>query len=707
MFIGAHPDDDGGIMGTFARYILDEGYKGTVITLTGGEGGGNATGRETGRSLGLIREEEERRSLNLIGVHSPRFAGLHDFYFTLSAEETLEKWGGDSFVCDVVRDVRLQRPEVIVTMWPGPGTHGQHQMAARAATLAFEHAGDPNFCPDLTNKEFLPPFTPLKLYYYPNDAKSATVAIPTGDYSRSARMRYADLKELALTNYRTQGYDQFRVIPAKEAAPERFMLVRSRVPVPETETHLLEGAVKDAATSPAGVRLEVTPAAYQVGQGGSVDVTVRFFNATPQPMQGAALSLAVPEGFTVTPVSGADVGTLEAGKEATAVFRVSATAGAAIDQDARLTARYSAQQGGRTLGGANQAHVRAVAGVQVSFKPTFDVAAYQDFARQTHTEWVIGSLPTRLPLIIGQDNEVALQVTNRGGSAARGTVTLELPKGITASGNLAYDLEAGKSAELKVTLNVDPSVLPEGRQSALVPLKAGGQGISGDLANVYALPALTLPRVTGAPKIDGDLSDMAQLAQGRINPVDLWWRKQPDSAADSSANFFAGWDADFLYVGVRVNDDAVVCNIAPDDVKAQLRSDAVGVTVDPSGASRDTSTTLMAAAFPCTTAGFGARGFRDADANQGLMEDTAPGMEVASRRTDTGYDIEFKIPWKAMPSQPQPGSTLGLNVVVYDGDLKDARVGANISESGLAWAAFSWGGKQALPYLWPRVTLGQ
>ncbi len=44
---------------------------------------------------------------------------------------------------------------------------------------------------------------------------------------------------------------------------------------------------------------------------------------------------------------------------------------------------------------------------------------------------------------------------------------------------------------------------------------------------------------------------------------------------------------------------------------------------------------------------------------------------------------------------------------MYDGDQADARVGANISQSGLAWASFSWGGKQALPYLWPRVTLGK
>ena len=73
----------------------------------------------------------------------------------------------------------------------------------------------------------------------------------------------------------------------------------------------------------------------------------------------------------------------------------------------------------------------------------------------------------------------------------------------------------------------------------------------------------------------------------------------------------------YLYVGVRIMDDVVVCNIAPDDIRAQLRSDAVGITVDPSGSSRDTSTVMQAAAFPCTTEGFGACGFRDADANQG------------------------------------------------------------------------------------------
>ena len=77
-----------------------------VITLTGGEGGGNAIGRESGPALGLIRQEEERRSLAIIGVASPQFIGLQDFYFTLSAEEVQKHWG-DTWLCDVVRRVRL------------------------------------------------------------------------------------------------------------------------------------------------------------------------------------------------------------------------------------------------------------------------------------------------------------------------------------------------------------------------------------------------------------------------------------------------------------------------------------------------------------------------------------------------------------------------------------------------------------------------
>ena len=217
----------------------------------------------------------------MVGVDSPHWLGLSDFYFTLSAEETLKMWGGDAFVCDVVRLVRLRRPEIILTMWPGPGTHGNHQEAARAATVAFEKAGDSSFCSEQITGEYLEPFTPLKLYYYPNDAADTTLEIPTDTMSRSADMTYADLRALAQREYRTQGWDQFRTIPVEDPGPERFMLVRSRVPVRSQESSLLEGALEPAGSSPAGIRLEVLPDSYEAGRGVALPVRVALTNGKP------------------------------------------------------------------------------------------------------------------------------------------------------------------------------------------------------------------------------------------------------------------------------------------------------------------------------------------------------------------------------------------------------------------------------------------
>ncbi len=698
MFVGAHPDDDTGILATFARYLLDEGFRGTVLTATGGDGGGNAIGNEAGPSLALIRKEEERRALALVGVDSPSFLALPDFYFTLSAEEAGRKWG-KAFVCDVVRHVRLERPEVIVTMWPGPGTHGQHQMAARAATIAFEKASDPAFCAELSEREFLRPFTPLKLYYYDRGGPTA-VEIPTTDYSKSLYRSYAEIKSLSVSMYRSQGFDRLASMPVEEPRPERFLLVRSRVPVSFPESHLLAGA------SARGVRMIVEPESFRTGVGVPLGVEVTLVNDGDSPLRDVEVSLEPPPEWTFDGSSWS--GSLAQGESATARFRVSPTTKAVLGRNQKLLARFQALARERPLRGENFAWIQAGAPVEVRFSPLFDVADYRRFAQETKTDWVIETLPTRVPAAIGRTNELKVEAFNASESRVTVTLELELPPGIELEEPVELELEAKSRAETSLRLRVDERVLPPLRHSAKVAMKLRARAFglaSEDVSEVYALPSLSIPRAATPPRIDGDLSDLHSFARGEISHEDLWWRRKPEGGADSSASFFLAYDSANLYAGVEVRDDVLVCNIAPDDVKAQLRSDAVGITVDPSGASRDTSTVLQAAAFPCTTEGFGARGFRDADANQGLMEETAPGMEAASRKLDHGYTLEVKIPWAVMPRAPRPGDEIGLNIVVYDGDAKDARVGANVSESGIAWAAFEWGGKQALPYLWPRVVL--
>jgi hypothetical protein len=431
-------------------------------------------------------------------------------------------------------------------------------------------------------------------------------------------------------------------------------------------------------------------------------------NGGKTPITDLEISLNLPLEWSLEGKASTD--SLGPGESATARFRVTPTAKAVLDRNQRLGASFRAREGERRVGGENFAWVQAGAPVEARFSPLFDVADYRKFARETRTDWVIETLPTRVPVVLGRTNEVKVEASNSSETGARVPLELELPPGIALEETVELTVAAKGRVEALLRLRVDERVLPPSRHSAKasVKMRARASGLaSEDVSEVYVLPTLAIPRTAEALRIDGDLSDLSRFARGEISHEDLWWRRKPEGPADSSATFFLAYDDANLYAGIEVRDDVVVCNIAPDDIKAQLRSDAVGITVDPTGASRDTSTTLQAAAFPCTTEGFGARGFRDADANQGLMEETAPGMEVASRKLEHGYTVEARIPWAAMPQRPRAGDEIGLNIVVYDGDAKDARVGANVSESGIAWAAFEWGGKQALPYLWPRVVLAR
>jgi hypothetical protein len=444
---------------------------------------------------------------------------------------------------------------------------------------------------------------------------------------------------------------------------------------------------------------------YRAPLGRWTAVTLTLANGSAEVLEDVELSLAG-DGWAVEPVGASAASRLAPGESLAASFRVQPGTQLAVDRNALLSGAWRGRAAGLAAAGASPLRRRPVAPLGVSFRPGFDVAGYRRFAWETDTEWVIESLPTRVPLVVGRVNEVTLDLSNRTEEAVAGGLALELPAGLRLVEPLRFEAPAGGRGELVARIEVLPAALPGGRRSARLPLAVSESGYgSRDAAEAFLLPAVVAPRVGTPPVIDGDLSDMAALAAIEIGPDDRWWRAAPEGADDLSASARLGWDARHLYLGASVRDQTVVCNIAPDDVRAQLRSDAVGVTIDPSGRSEDTSTTLQAAAFPCTTGGWGARAFRDADANQGPAGETAPGLQVAARRTAAGFDIEWAIPWAAMPSQPGAGDEIGLNLVLYDGDDAEARPGANISQTGLAWAAFEWGGKQALPYLWGRVRL--
>jgi len=145
LFTVAHPDDEASTLLTYLPHAL--GTDTTLLTLNRGEGGQNAIGPEQGAQLGILRSSELSAAMN---VEGPRlyFTRVVDFGFSKTLEETLEKWQGVELE-DMVRVIRMLRPQIVVNGWGGQKTgHGNHQDSGYQTPKAVEAAADPTKYPD-------------------------------------------------------------------------------------------------------------------------------------------------------------------------------------------------------------------------------------------------------------------------------------------------------------------------------------------------------------------------------------------------------------------------------------------------------------------------------------------------------------------------------------------------------------------------------
>lgn len=162
LMVTAHPDDeDGGMLAMQTRGL---GARGSLMTLTRGEGGQNAMSSDMYDELALLRTQELLTADLYYGVN--QFWGRAiDYGFSKTREEAIEKWGYDRTLSDVVRVIRMTRPLIVTSVFIGAPTdgHGNHQVAGQMAQEAFLAAGDPSRFPEQI-KEGLHPWSPLKVY---------------------------------------------------------------------------------------------------------------------------------------------------------------------------------------------------------------------------------------------------------------------------------------------------------------------------------------------------------------------------------------------------------------------------------------------------------------------------------------------------------------------------------------------------------------
>ena len=152
LYIAAHPDDEN--TRALAWFSLGEHAQTAYLSLTRGDGGQNLIGNELSEQLGVLRTQELLAARSFDGANQ-YFTRAVDFGYSKSAEESLEKWGNNEILSDVVLMIRKFRPDVIVTRFPPDkrAGHGHHTASAMLALEAFDKAADENFLP-LQVKEF-------------------------------------------------------------------------------------------------------------------------------------------------------------------------------------------------------------------------------------------------------------------------------------------------------------------------------------------------------------------------------------------------------------------------------------------------------------------------------------------------------------------------------------------------------------------------
>ncbi len=142
LYVAAHPDDEN--TGLLAYLANDRLLRAVYLSMTRGEGGQNLIGSEQAPWLGLIRTHELLGARSIDGAEQ-WFGRQRDFGFSKSPVETLNIWGKDDALADVVWAIRRLQPDVVITRFApdGKDTHGHHTASAQLALEAFALAANP------------------------------------------------------------------------------------------------------------------------------------------------------------------------------------------------------------------------------------------------------------------------------------------------------------------------------------------------------------------------------------------------------------------------------------------------------------------------------------------------------------------------------------------------------------------------------------
>ncbi|MDR6868850.1 LmbE family N-acetylglucosaminyl deacetylase [Microbacterium resistens] len=730
LFIGAHPDDEASNLAAFGQWNEFLGMRAGVITVTRGEGGGNAVGLEEGPPLGIMREAEERKAVGYAGIeHVFNLDGL-DFYYTASAPLSREVWGGDAVLGRIVRVVRATRPDVIVTMNPSAveGNHGNHQQAAMFAVEAYLAAGDPEKFPEHLDEGFSA-WQPRRILragasgdggtgeggvakgFKPTVASDVVFGCWNGTPSERHGRPWSEMLDLARWAYVTQGWAEMEASPKDPAKIPNswFTVIHSRSPIADPrsggDAALLGAALPIEGGLPFGTLIDVRPSRFEAVAGQPLDIAVTVTAPEGMKLPGGTLYLKAPSGWT--PGGPAEVPDLAPGTAHQATLRVTPAADAKPGAQARVEAALTS--GSAT--GASFAQVRVAGGVEATIAPLEEIQSFRTWTAGLGMKHLDVLVPELFPLGQGRTRTLDVVVENFAGESRSGTVALTLPDGFTAApAQQSYsDLAAGKTTTVSFEVTNADTAIPTANRAPnkgnwpVVVTATSEDGTAERKVTMNLVPTYAVTRAAVAPTVDGVRNEGEY--PGEPIPVETIWDGKPmgEATPTISGRTWITHDDENLYLFLSVVDDVRGTILPASDNKRQRRTDSVEIYVDPRGNAANTAHTFIGGIMPSMDSMTGAPGVgRDRDNWQGEADVTAPGMEVKvvmapDDAAYTGYDMEVKIPFDVLPDNLDP-EHVGFNVIINDSDTQN-----KAAQNRVGWSTFP--GMRADPWRWGIITL--
>jgi hypothetical protein len=234
---------------------------------------------------------------------------------------------------------------------------------------------------------------------------------------------------------------------------------------------------------------------------------------------------------------------------------------------------------------------------------------------------------------------------------------------------------------------VAPTAVPPESEPTPVPTMPVAPTVTlpADVAPPATLPPATLPaattggnveaqRVSAAPQIDGDLAEWTDFPAYESAYV-IHRAAGVTRAPTLRAVWRLGWDEQYLYLAVAVEDDVHVQNQTGNLI---FRGDSVEIqleTLYERRSSRIGPSNFQVILSPGDFGALPPSAFRFRGNDLGQIRDyIGHNIVVVARQTAVGYNLEAAIPWADLHHTPAAGQVLGLALNANDNDTPDTAV---------------------------------